>query len=113
MSNPAIVAIGLAVVGVVLGAIGVRRRHGSNRLADVPQPATPRVRVLTTDEELRAAVRRAASFERAVADRMQTRASRYEAMVARERVTDIGVTDISAAYPPAGDATEGTTPRSA
>lgn len=108
MSNPILVAIGLGVIGMLLGAIGLHYRRKAIGQKSVPIPGPSLVRILTTDDELRDAVRRAASFERVVADRMQTRARRYEAMVAPEQVTEI-----ASAYPAHRRASGESTQRSA
>lgn len=108
MSNPIVVVIVLAVVGVLLGAIGIHQRRKASGRTTAPEHRPSLVRVLTTDEELRDAVHRAASFERAVADRMRTRARRYEAMVAPEQITEI-----SAAHPTHRRRSDDTAPRSA
>lgn len=89
MSHAIFLPIGLAVVGAVLGVVAVRLRRRGRGHAAAPVSASHLVRVLTTDEELRDAVRRAARFEQEAADRLRTRARRYEAMVADAKITEL------------------------
>ena len=81
MSKLVFLPIALAVVGAVLGAVAIRRSRRAKGKAVAPARAPSPVRVLTTDEELRDAVRRAVIFEQALADRVHTRTRRYEEMV--------------------------------
>ena len=63
---------------------GVRHQHAARAMI-VSQSKEPRslVTVLSTKEELEAAARRAALFERGVAARAIERAAQYEAMAAK------------------------------
>lgn len=75
------VLLAVAVVAAAGGAGILRHRRRNDSSAQGPVPRSL-VRVLTSDDELRAAVGRAARFERMLADSVQTRTRRYEAMVA-------------------------------
>ena len=72
----------------------LRRRHDApDKVAYVTAPAEkPLVRLLKESEDLEAAVRRAAQFERRMAVLLEQRASRYESFIARQAtVTNITV----------------------
>jgi LPXTG-motif cell wall-anchored protein len=80
--------IGIACVLAAGVATVLLRRRKRTPAAEEPQPRSL-VRVLRSDEELREAVGRAARFERMLADTMETRARRYEAMVQPSVITRI------------------------
>jgi hypothetical protein len=92
--------------------LGLRRRADSR--AEEPVRVRSLVRVITSEDELRDAVERAARFERMVIERMQTRARRYEDMVAPTLISPAPITGItSAARGVPMEPVEGDTPRSA
>ena len=80
-----VVSGGLAALVVVLFTAVLLFRGRSGR-AVVTQAPTPRslISLLTTEEELSEAARRAASFERSAADRASARAAQYEALAEPE-----------------------------
>lgn len=85
------IAVVVAVVVVAVAGRLIRRHRAPASIAESPACPSSLVRVLTSDEELRDAVHRAADFERMVADTVRTRARRYEAMVAEIPIADIGI----------------------
>jgi hypothetical protein len=82
-----------ATAGVVVAAwgFGVLRhpRRRAEARVEIPEPPSSLVRVLTSDEELKEAVDRAAYFEQLVADARRSRRRRYEALVPGSTPPDV------------------------
>lgn len=88
MTHLALLLLASALVLTVAAAAVVRYRRKSALSVEEPAPRSM-VRVLRSDEELREAVDRAVRFERVLADSLQTRTRRYEAMVRPAPITRI------------------------
>lgn len=72
----------VAILIVGAGGVALRRRRPSEE-ARTDQPSYCPVRVLTTDEEVRAAVVRAARFEQMAAASLEARTRRYQNLAGR------------------------------
>lgn len=107
MTHLALVLLGSALVLAVAAVAVVRYRRRNAPSIEEPAPRSL-VRVLRSDEELREAVDRAVRFERVLADTLQTRTRRYEAMV-----RPAPITRIETALTARGDAADDPAPRSA
>ena len=68
-----------------------RRRRSEESFGGHPAEPRSNVHVLTSEEELRDALKRSAQFERAVVDKVRDRADRYEALITPASITQIGV----------------------
>lgn len=96
--------VALAVIATIVLVVGggvvasVRRHHGSVSAIEAPLATCSVVRVLTSDDELRDAVHRAARFEETVAHMLATRTRRYEAIVPTASITSINAPQV----PPVG-----------
>lgn len=87
-----LVLIGGALAGVMVWFFLVRvHRHLEIAVETVPVQPRPVVHVLRTQDELEAAVRRAADFERRATDERRSRADRYDAMIAPIAIARIEV----------------------
>lgn len=71
--------VAVATLLVVVGVLGLRRRRPCEE-AGAAEPSHALVRVLTTEEELRAAARRAAQFESVQMSSLEARARRYQVL---------------------------------
>ena len=80
--------------GVLIAALGYvllrRRQSGVTVELSLPTPSSG-VHVLHGHEEFLDAVNRAASFERGIAERVQTRSDRYAALITSEKSSNIHV----------------------
>lgn len=84
------VLIGVTAVVAVTGGLGLRHYLKRATQAEAAPAVPSLVRLLTSDDELREALHRAASFEQSAIDALHVRTSRYEAMLPAAPVTDIG-----------------------
>lgn len=80
MAHFADVLIGAAVAVMAAGAVMLRRHRAAEPLLDDAAPRSL-VRVLRSEEELREAVDKAVRFERMLADSVETRTRRYQALL--------------------------------
>ena len=81
----AVVLLGCVVVVILMMVVGMvfwRRRVRRARLAVVRPAPNPLVKMLVDDHELAEALERAARFERFVAEKVASRARRYEELMA-------------------------------